>query len=113
MNKKRFEQLLESIREGGEILRGERGPSRVFVREIPHDARKPPEITWAICLTDDEPELLIPMKLYRIEIWDSEMARVIDEEGEVLICPAPYFAPVNLPCEVIEALEAHGYVKAA
>ena len=33
MNKKNFELLLDSMREGGEILRGERKPSRQFVVE--------------------------------------------------------------------------------
>ena len=30
MKKELFDELLESVREGGEILRGERDPSRVF-----------------------------------------------------------------------------------
>ena len=37
MNKKNFELLLESMREGGEILRGERKPSRQFVVEKKED----------------------------------------------------------------------------
>jgi len=34
-----FEELLESVRQGGQILRGERRPSRVFTAAEP-DARK-------------------------------------------------------------------------
>lgn len=34
-----FEELLESVRQGGQILRGERKPSRVFAAAEP-DARK-------------------------------------------------------------------------
>lgn len=33
MNKKKFEGLLESVRDGGRILRGEQPPSRMFIFE--------------------------------------------------------------------------------
>ena len=39
MNKKNFDLLLESMREGGEILRGERKPSRRFVVENKEDVQ--------------------------------------------------------------------------
>lgn len=35
MKKELFDELLESVREGGEILRGERAPSRAFSFEEP------------------------------------------------------------------------------
>lgn len=35
MKKELFDELLESVREGGEILRGERAPSRAFHFEDP------------------------------------------------------------------------------
>lgn len=35
MKKEMFDELLESVREGGEILRGERAPSRLFQFEDP------------------------------------------------------------------------------
>ena len=40
MNKKNFDLLLESLREGGEILRGERKPSRQFVVENKEDVQQ-------------------------------------------------------------------------
>ena len=40
MNKKNFDLLLESMREGGEILRGERKPSRQFVVENKEDVQR-------------------------------------------------------------------------
>ena len=40
MNKKNFDLLLESMREGGEILRGERKPSRRFVVENKEDVQQ-------------------------------------------------------------------------
>ena len=39
MNKKNFDLLLQSMREGGEILRGERKPSREFVVEKKEDVQ--------------------------------------------------------------------------
>jgi putative transcriptional regulator len=39
MKKEIFEELLESVRQGGQVLRGERKPSRVFVAAEPN-ARK-------------------------------------------------------------------------
>jgi putative transcriptional regulator len=35
MKKELFDELLESVRQGGEILRGERAPSRSFLFEEP------------------------------------------------------------------------------
>lgn len=40
MNKKNFDLLLESMREGGEILRGECKPSRQFVVESKEDVQQ-------------------------------------------------------------------------
>lgn len=40
MNKKNFDLLLESMREGGEVLRGERKPSRQFVVENKEDVQQ-------------------------------------------------------------------------
>ena len=45
MDKKLFEQLTESMRQMGEIARGERAPSRAFhvdpgVREVPPDSQR-------------------------------------------------------------------------
>ncbi len=39
MNKKNFDLLLESMKEGGEILSGKRKPSRSFVVEDKEDVR--------------------------------------------------------------------------
>lgn len=39
MNKKNFDLLLQSMKEGGEILRGERKPSREFVVENKEDVQ--------------------------------------------------------------------------
>jgi len=40
MNKKNFNLLLQSMREGGEILRGDREPSRRFVVEKKEDVQQ-------------------------------------------------------------------------
>jgi hypothetical protein len=102
MKKENFERLKESIIEAGKIHRGEVKPSREFVYEVP----APPAPTvkvLAICIETDDPELLVPRKVYEIEVT-GEFARVIDEEGEAAVYPAQFFIPVNLPAEVQEII---------
>ena len=47
MKKELFDDLMESVREGGNILRGERAPSRVLAGEEP-DAEKHPEAVFDV-----------------------------------------------------------------
>jgi hypothetical protein len=67
------------------------------------------EIRFAICLRNEGyPASLELRKLYRI-VPDSEAAtrgqvRVIDESGEDYLYPTEYFAEVELPHAVEEAL---------
>jgi hypothetical protein len=49
MKKDSFEQLLESVREGGAILRGEVEPSRVFNYSPVSKKRRNAEKSFAIC----------------------------------------------------------------
>lgn len=41
MKRNRFDELVRSVREGGEILRGERAPSRAFPSPTPSRAEPP------------------------------------------------------------------------
>lgn len=100
MSKERFERLRESVIEAGQVLRGERKPSREFTYQIEVSKRgkgEPPE--WAICVTTDE-DALIPLKLYRIKYSKTGYVSVVDEEGEKLVCPASWFVPARLAPEV-------------
>jgi hypothetical protein len=102
MSKERFERLKESVIEAGQVLRGERPPSREFTYEIEPSRRgKGLQTGWAICLTSDE-DALIPLKLYRIKFAKSGLVSVVDEEGEKLVCPASWFVSVRLAPEVRE-----------
>ena len=105
MNKKAFDELIESVREGGQILRGERPPSRVFEHPTPRRRRKPSP-RFAVCVQADDPELLIPRKIYEVTPLGSDHVSVVDEAGETAIYPADAFILLDLPSEVEEALGA-------
>jgi len=98
MKKENFERLKESIVEAGKILRGELPPSREFIHEVP-ESPEPTVHVLAVCVETDDAELLVPRKIYEIEVT-GEFARVIDEEGEAAVYPASFFIPINLPDKV-------------
>ena len=102
MKKEDFEGLKESIIEAGKIHRGEIKPSREFVYEVP-DSFPPPVKALAVCVETDDAKLLVPRKIYEIEVT-GEFARVVDEAGEAAVYPAQFFIPVNLPAEVQEII---------
>lgn len=95
MNKKRFDEFVESVKQGGAILRGELQPSRTF--ELQKDSQDKTASTWAICLKTDDPELLIPFKVYHVHLSGKTLIGVIDEIGESAIYPAENFLILNLP----------------
>ncbi len=103
MSEKVFKGLSESVREAGEILRGEREPSRVFEVNAPR-GMKNPETHFAICVQTDDPELLIPRKIYEVTTLASGRVAVLDEAGETAIYPAEHFILMELPREIVEAL---------
>jgi hypothetical protein len=98
MKKEDFEGLKGSVIEAGKILRGEARPSREFVHEAP-DSFPPPLKVLAVCVETDDAELLVPRKIYEIEVTGG-FARVIDEAGEAAVYPASFFIQLNLPAEV-------------
>ena len=58
---------------------------------------------FAVCLETDDLTLLVPLKVYEINLR-GEYARVVDEAGEVSIYPLEYFLPLSLPQEQTAAL---------
>jgi len=104
MKKKDFEGLLESVKEAGEILRGEREPAREFLIEVP-DLKPPREEGFALCIETDDAELLIPSKVYRAWFFSSGRIRIIDEAGEAAVYPPEFFLRVEFTSEVKNALE--------
>jgi hypothetical protein len=103
MSEKVLKELTESVREAGQIRRGERAPSRVFERAAPRRRKKSPS-RFAVCVLTDDPELLIPRKIYEVTPLASGRVSLIDEEGEAAIYPAENFVLLELPREVEEAL---------
>ncbi len=104
MKKKDFEGLLESVKEAGEILRGEREPSREFWIEVP-DIKPQRNEGFALCVETDDVELLIPSKVYRAWFLSSGRIRIIDEAGEAAVYPPEFFMRVEFPSEVENVLE--------
>lgn len=104
MKKEDFEGLLESVKEAGEIMRGERAPSREFFIEMP-DKRPPRDEGFAVCVKADD-DLLILSKIYRARFSSSGRIGVIDEEGEAAIYPADFFIRVKFSTEVEKVLES-------
>lgn len=93
MSKKVFESLAQSLREAGKIERGEIKPSREFVYNRP-TAKSKPEKHLAICVNTDDAELLIPGKVYEVELLGNRYA-VRDEEDEITLCPQEFFVLVT------------------
>jgi hypothetical protein len=102
MKKEDFEELLESAREAGAILRGEKQPARVFYH--PTTAAAPPQEAFAICIETDDPELLHVRKLYQVQLLSGGSVALTDEAGETAIYPADHFILLELPREVEEVL---------
>ena len=104
MKKKDFEGLSESVKEAGEILRGERDPSREFFIEVP-DIKPPRDEGFALCVKTDDDDLLIPSKVYRAWFLTGGRIRIIDEAGEAAVYPPEFFLRVEFTSEVKNALE--------
>ena len=104
MEKKLFAELVESVREAGAIHRGEIAPSRVFTYEVNPTRRNPEQKVFAICIATDDPELLVPRKIYQVMVLDDDLVKVTDEAGEAAVYPAACFILISLPHEVEKTL---------
>ena len=102
MNAERFEQLKSSMVEAGMIMSGSKIPSREFRFEIVTEP-KPLQEMWAICLESDDPESLIPRKLYLVKYGETGLW-VRDERGEMTVCDKEDFLPIAFEPEVRELL---------
>lgn len=98
-----FKDLLDSIREAGQILRGEQKAAREFVVEVP-SAQARTQSGYALCVRTDDPALLIPHKIYQAGFSQSGLVRVVDEAGEATLYPEEFFLAVVFPKEVEQLL---------
>lgn len=104
MNKKDFEELLESVKEVGLMERGEIGASREFAVENNLPKISSNVKSFAICLTNEDEEL-VPMKIYYVIFHPaSKTCTVKDEVGETLACPMEWFLPVKFPENIEKTL---------
>jgi hypothetical protein len=108
MRKDRFEQLLESVREGGAILRGEVEPSRASHYPSISNERRTPNKSLAICIKTDDAELLIPNKIYQVTLLENDLLKIIDEADEAAVYPSDHFLLVSFPPEVEKLLAQIG-----
>jgi hypothetical protein len=85
--------------------RGEIAPRREFVVERKSRANKSNIETFAICLSNEDEEL-IPLKIYHVVLQPKyQTCTVRDEKGETLVCPIEWFLPVEFPKNVEKLLE--------
>ncbi len=105
MNENDFEELLGSVKEVGLMQNGELEPSREFVREIDSHDKPQNQKVHAICITNEEDEL-IPLKVYSIVLHaQQQVCTVKDENNETLVCPLNWFLPVEFSENVERTLE--------
>lgn len=105
MNKKNFNELLESVEEVGLIEQGKAVPSREFVTEIKVNNISTDLKTFAICLSDED-EGLIPLKIYHVILQPQhKTCTVRDENGETTVCPIEWFLPVAFPSSIERRIE--------
>jgi hypothetical protein len=103
MNETDFSELLQSVREAKQILRGEKKAAREFEVEVPPAAAQP-STSYALCVQTDDSALLIPRKVYTATYSQAGLVRVTDEAGETTLYPQEFFLPVAFPSEVEEVL---------
>jgi hypothetical protein len=115
MDEKRFEGLKESIRQAGAILRGESDPSRVFVHPDVPKTKRNPDFKFGICIDDEDPELLRPLKIYQVKVLNDRSVKVVDENGDSAIYPIQSFILLDLDNELEEILKnlEYQYAKAS
>ena len=102
MKREDFDGLKESIREAGQIRRGQRPAAReTMVKVLSKTAATQ---FWAVCVATDDPALLIPRKLYLARSVGPRVS-VIDEAGEPTACPREWFLPVSLSVKAAELVK--------
>lgn len=72
MNKKNFDLLLDSMREAGEILRGDRKPSRQFTVEAP---REVVEVRQSFHATQSEFAKFMGVSIDTLQNWEQGRRR--------------------------------------
>jgi hypothetical protein len=70
--------------------------------------REKPKRQFAICIRSEDPDWLMPRRIYEIlpdeSAAKSQYLRVIDDEGEDYLYPASYVVVVDFPPAVEQAL---------
>lgn len=105
MNEKKFNELLESVKEVGLIETGKSAPSREFVIEKITTLDSSNVKTFAICLSRADEEL-IPLKIYHVVLQPQQKTCTVkDENNETTVCPIEWFLPVEFSTSIEKLLE--------
>ena len=100
-----IDELLESVKEVSLMEKSEVFPSREFVIENRLPKKQANISSFAICLTNEDDDL-IPMKIYKVIFHPHlETCTVKDEKGETLACPMEWFLPIAFPENIEHTLE--------
>lgn len=108
MKKEAFAELVESVKQGGTILRGEMRPARTFEyshlkAQTRNQGRRSSRTTelFAICVYSDDPVSLEVRKVYQVlpdeRAAKDDYLRIIDETGEDYLYPADHFILLEVP----------------
>lgn len=105
MNEKDFTELLESVQEVGLAEKGLGPAGREFVVEKKIDIGAGSIKTFAICLSNED-EDLIPFKIYPVLLQpELKTCTVKDENQQTSVCPMDWFLPIEFPSKIERLLE--------
>ena len=98
-----FESLKKNLEEAGKIVSGEIVASREFTVTIPEVGSYKRE-GFALCIRSDEPDLLIPFKVYKATFSTNNYVGITDEAGDAAIYPGENFMKLDFPSDVERVL---------
>jgi hypothetical protein len=108
MKKEAFDELVESVKQGGAILRGKMKAPRTFeyssmkaqTQNQGHASSKEREL-FAICVYSDDAMSLEVRKVYQVlpdeRAAKDDYLRIVDETGEDYLYPADHFILLEVP----------------
>ena len=80
-------------------------PARQTNVKMPTAESESSDEIFAVCLKTDDTKLLIPFKVYRINLR-GKYACLIDEKGDAAVYSSNFFLPLLLPSETIDTLSS-------
>ena len=94
---------IDEMREEYDFSKGKRGMFRGLIEKKTADL--PKSSGTAVCINTENPELLLPRKIYNVIFIGEDLVQVTDETGENAIYSSKLFLRIHLPTEIVVALE--------